>query len=75
MNFYHVVIPLYIELGELTHILFSYKSCRKIIAIEHVLVYDTSVHELYQPCLGGLMFEARRWVMSIARQCVRLSLT
>ncbi|KAM0918105.1 hypothetical protein ACQ4PT_009068 [Festuca glaucescens] len=46
-------------------------SC-KIIAIEHVLVYDTGVHELYQPCLGGLMFGARRWVTSIARQCVRL---
>ncbi|XP_047058331.1 homeobox-leucine zipper protein TF1-like [Lolium rigidum] len=46
-------------------------SC-KIIAIEHVLVYDTAVHKLYQPCLDGLMFGARRWVTSIARQCVRL---
>jgi hypothetical protein len=72
MNFYHVVIPVYMELGELTHVLFSHKSCRQIIAIEHVLVYDTAVHKLYQPCLDGLMFGARRWVTSIARQCVRL---
>nr|XP_051200840.1 homeobox-leucine zipper protein TF1-like [Lolium perenne] len=46
-------------------------SC-KIIVIEHVLVDDTGVQELYQPCLSGLMFGARRWVTSIARQCLRL---
>uniref|UniRef100_A0ACD5W541 Uncharacterized protein n=1 Tax=Avena sativa TaxID=4498 RepID=A0ACD5W541_AVESA len=46
-------------------------SC-KVIAIEHVLVDDTGVHELYRPCLSGLMFGARRWVTSIKRQCVRI---
>uniref|UniRef100_A0ACD5VNB4 Uncharacterized protein n=1 Tax=Avena sativa TaxID=4498 RepID=A0ACD5VNB4_AVESA len=48
------------------------RSSCKVITIEHVLVDDTGVHKLYQPCLSGLMFGARRWVTSIARQCGRL---
>ncbi|KAM0887815.1 hypothetical protein ACQ4PT_028761 [Festuca glaucescens] len=43
-----------------------------VIAIEHVLVDDTGAHKLYQPYLSGLMFGARRWLTSIARQCVRI---
>ncbi|KAJ1285769.1 hypothetical protein BS78_03G302200 [Paspalum vaginatum] len=46
-------------------------SC-KVIAIEHVLVDGTGTHGIFQPCLGGLLFGARRWVMSMARQCARL---
>ncbi|KAK1663427.1 hypothetical protein QYE76_051586 [Lolium multiflorum] len=49
----------------------EHNSC-KIIVIEHVLVDDTGVQGLYQPCLSGLMFGARRWATSIARQCLRL---
>ncbi|PNT73019.1 hypothetical protein BRADI_2g52160v3 [Brachypodium distachyon] len=46
-------------------------SC-KVTAIEHVRVVDTGLHELYQPCLTGLMFGARRWVESMARQSARM---
>ncbi|KAM0881620.1 hypothetical protein ACQ4PT_032841 [Festuca glaucescens] len=38
----------------------EHNSC-KIVIIEHVLVDDTRVQELYQPCMSGLMFGARRW--------------
>ncbi|KAL6616197.1 hypothetical protein ACP70R_038467 [Stipagrostis hirtigluma subsp. patula] len=48
-----------------------HNSC-KVIAIEHVRVDDTGVHELFEPCLSGLLFGARRWVMSMARQCARI---
>ncbi|KAF0918955.1 hypothetical protein E2562_027506 [Oryza meyeriana var. granulata] len=44
----------------------------KVTAIEHVRVDDTGVHELYQPCLSGLVFGARRWVATMARQSARL---
>ncbi|VAI41192.1 unnamed protein product [Triticum turgidum subsp. durum] len=44
----------------------------KITAIEHVQVEDMGINELYQPCISGLMFGARRIVTSIARQCARM---
>ncbi|XP_006646400.1 homeobox-leucine zipper protein TF1 [Oryza brachyantha] len=44
----------------------------KVAAIEHVRVDDTGIHELYQPCLDGLIFGARRWVATMARQSARL---
>ncbi|KAG8055136.1 hypothetical protein GUJ93_ZPchr0001g32157 [Zizania palustris] len=44
----------------------------KISVIEHVRVDDTGVHELYQPCLNGLLFGARRWIASMARQSARM---
>uniref|UniRef100_A0A0D3EUX9 Homeobox domain-containing protein n=1 Tax=Oryza barthii TaxID=65489 RepID=A0A0D3EUX9_9ORYZ len=46
-------------------------SC-KVTAIEHVLADDTGVHELYQPCMNGLVFGARRWVATMARQSARM---
>ncbi|TVU05332.1 hypothetical protein EJB05_48490, partial [Eragrostis curvula] len=45
-------------------------SC-KVTAIEHVQV-DVGIHDLFKPCLSGLLFEARRWVVSMARQCSRI---
>ncbi|KAL5228707.1 hypothetical protein ABZP36_016972 [Zizania latifolia] len=44
----------------------------KVSVIEHVRVDDTGVHELYQPCLNGLLFGARRWIASMARQSARM---
>uniref|UniRef100_A0A0D9V6M4 Homeobox domain-containing protein n=1 Tax=Leersia perrieri TaxID=77586 RepID=A0A0D9V6M4_9ORYZ len=44
----------------------------KVIAVEHVRVDDSGIHELYQPCLSGLMFGSRRWVVTMARQAARL---
>ncbi|WVZ68545.1 LOW QUALITY PROTEIN: hypothetical protein U9M48_017474 [Paspalum notatum var. saurae] len=46
-------------------------SC-KVIAVEHVLVNDAGTHGLFQPCMSGLLFSARRWVLSMARQCARI---
>ncbi|KAK3162164.1 hypothetical protein QOZ80_1BG0086230 [Eleusine coracana subsp. coracana] len=46
-------------------------SC-KVTAIEHIRVVDTGVHDLLKPCLSSLLFGARRWVMSMARQCARI---
>ncbi|KAL6843206.1 hypothetical protein ACP4OV_026919 [Aristida adscensionis] len=46
-------------------------SC-KVTAIEHVRLGDTGIFELIPPCLSGLLFGARRWVMSIARQGARI---
>ncbi|KAL6853485.1 hypothetical protein ACP4OV_019514 [Aristida adscensionis] len=48
-----------------------HNSC-KVTVVEHVLVDDSGVHEFFQPCLPGLLFGARRWVMSMARQCARI---
>nr|TKW17179.1 hypothetical protein SEVIR_5G349300v2 [Setaria viridis] len=47
-----------------------HNSC-KVTVIEHVRV-DGGTHNLFQPSLSGLLFGARRWVMSMARQCARL---
>ncbi|XP_039851791.1 homeobox-leucine zipper protein TF1-like [Panicum virgatum] len=46
-------------------------SC-KVTAIEHVRVDGSGTHELFQACLSGLLFGARRWVTSMARQSARL---
>ncbi|PUZ54418.1 hypothetical protein GQ55_5G130400 [Panicum hallii var. hallii] len=48
-----------------------HNSC-KVTAIEHVRVDGSGTHELFQACLSGLLFGARRWVMSMARQSARL---
>ncbi|TVU05325.1 hypothetical protein EJB05_48483, partial [Eragrostis curvula] len=46
-------------------------SC-KVTAIEHVPVEDAGIHDLFKLCLSGLLFGARRWVVSMARQCARI---
>nr|DAA34958.1 TPA_exp: homeodomain leucine zipper family IV protein [Zea mays] len=48
-----------------------YNSC-KVSAIDHVRVDDTSIHDIFHPCLSGVLFGARRWVTSMARQCARI---
>ncbi|OEL26468.1 Homeobox-leucine zipper protein TF1 [Dichanthelium oligosanthes] len=48
-----------------------HNSC-KVTAIEHVRVDDSDTHAMFQPCLNGLLFGARRWVTSMARQCARI---
>ncbi|CAO2166663.1 unnamed protein product [Urochloa humidicola] len=47
-----------------------HNSC-KVTVIEHVRVDDSGTHELFQTSLNGLLFGARRFVMSMARQCAR----
>ncbi|CAL4973652.1 unnamed protein product [Urochloa decumbens] len=48
-----------------------HNSC-KVTVIEHVRVDDSGTHEFFQTSLNGLLFGARRYVMSMARQCARL---
>ncbi|CAO2182660.1 unnamed protein product [Urochloa humidicola] len=48
-----------------------HNSC-KVTVIEHVRVDDSGTNGLFQPSLNGLLFGARRYVMSMARQCARL---
>jgi hypothetical protein len=40
--------------------------------IEHVRVEDTDIHDLFKPCVSGLLLGARRLVVSMARQCARI---
>ncbi|TVU34851.1 hypothetical protein EJB05_16705 [Eragrostis curvula] len=44
----------------------------KVTAIEHVQLEGPDVHDLFKPCLSGLLFGARRWVTSMARQSARM---
>ncbi|TVU06397.1 hypothetical protein EJB05_49609, partial [Eragrostis curvula] len=43
-----------------------------VTAIEHVPVEDAGIHDLFKLCLSGLLFGARRWVVSMAWQCARI---
>ncbi|KAJ7967654.1 Homeobox-leucine zipper protein like [Quillaja saponaria] len=46
----------------------------KVTWIEHVEVDDRSVHNIYRPLVNsGLAFGARRWVVTLDRQCERLA--
>ncbi|XP_057962912.1 homeobox-leucine zipper protein MERISTEM L1-like [Malania oleifera] len=46
----------------------------KVIWVEHVEVDDRAVHNLYRSLVNsGLAFGAKRWVMTLDRQCERLA--
>jgi hypothetical protein len=48
------------------------KTNSQVTAIDHVVVDGTITHDLFAPCLSGLLFGARRWLTSMARQCARI---
>ncbi|RDX60262.1 Homeobox-leucine zipper protein MERISTEM L1, partial [Mucuna pruriens] len=46
----------------------------KVTWIEHVEVDDRAVHSIYRPLVNsGLAFGAKRWVVTLDRQCERLA--